>query len=230
MPEYFEAADQPPCLPAVRVFVDTTMKSAPLAVPAGALEDLCVEKTPENSIRDTSRKALGNLLHAWFALEFGIPARPEEREKRVCDFCTLWHTEELWPDAEKYLFHFSDALRSRIEELAGEYTSLEYRTEEPVFVREEGGGGFRTLEQRFDLMVRVARADGSERWFLIDHKCGNYTGMDDAALCDGLARDYGAQMGEYLHAMRAMGRECSCWIHLPLEGRMLEFRLKEGEF
>ena len=62
---------------------------------------------------------------------------------------------------------------------------------------------------------------------IIDHKCGNYKGRPD--LKEHLMAAYGPRQSDYIRALRAMGRECRCWLHLPLEGRMLEFTLKEEE-
>ena len=228
LPERFEEAKGQNHLPAPQPLLDTSLEMPAPAVPAGKLETFS-EETSDEGIRCT-RKELGNMFHAWFALELSAPASPEEREGRLKDFCSLWCTDELWPEAGKHLFRFSDALRSRVQDLAEEHASLEWRTEEVFFVREEGRDGcFRNSELRLDLLVRVLRADGSEHWLIIDHKCGNYGGKDAATLCDDLARDYGPQMGGYIRALRAIGRECRCWLHLPLEGRMLEFTLNENE-
>lgn len=226
LPDRFEETGGQSLLPAPQPLLEPSLEAPAPAVPAGDLEAFAAE-TSDEGIRCT-RRELGNMFHAWFALELSAPASPGEREARMQDFCALWRTDELWPDAGKHLFRFSDALRSRVQALAGEHASLEWRTEEVFFVREEGRDGcFRTSELRLDLLVRILRADGSEHWLIIDHKCGNYGGKDDALLRADLARDYGPQMGGYLRALHAMGRECRCWLHLPLEGKMLEFRLGE---
>ena len=81
---------------------------------------------------------------------------------------------------------------------------------------------------RVDFMAEVRHADGTPGpCVIIDHKCGNYDGQDEDALKEHLVRAYGQRQSEYLHALRAMGRSCECWLHLPLEGKMLELRLPE---
>lgn len=221
----FDTKEVPVRLPVCRSCFHAQPEGPVWAEPAGFRTVLSRKKIAADGIRG-NRRELGNMLHAWFALEFGAPARSEEREARLRDFCSLWRTDELWPDAPSYLYRFSDSLRTQVKILAGEHESLEWRTEEVLSVHEKCGDGCsRSVELRVDLLVRVCRKGKNDLWFIIDHKCGDVHGMDQAELRTELAREYGDQMGGYIRALRIMGRECRCWVYLPLEGRMLEFAL-----
>ena len=105
---------------------------------------------------------------------------------------------------------------------------LEHRLEENAY----GLTASRLDSMRVDLMAEVRRADGTAGPFLIiDHKCGNYGkfGDDMENLARHLTEAYGQRQSEYIRALHAMDRECQCWLHLPLEGRMLELKLNDGE-
>jgi len=197
---------------------------------------------------DAPRDQLGNMLHGWFAVWFGMSREQREAErasgrmqKRLERFCALWNeafTPPLWPEAGKYLIPLSDALEkavqdwfeSRAEKHPGD--ELAIRTEWPLEHRleESANGTFRLDSMRVDLMAEVRRADGTPGpCLIIDHKCGDYGrfGTDEKKLAEHLTEAYGQRQSEYMRALHATGRECSCWLHLPLEGRMLELRLPE---
>ncbi len=63
----------------------------------------------------------------------------------------------------------------------------------------------------------------------IDHKCGDYEQFTDEKLKEHLIEEYGARQTDYVRALRAMGRVCRCWLHLPLEGRVLEILANDKE-
>ncbi len=199
---------------------------------------------------DAPRDQLGNMLHGWFAVWFGMGREQREAERtsgrmqaRLERFCALWNeafTPPLWPEAGKYLIPLSDALEkavqdwfeSREEKRPGD--ELAIRTEWPLEHRLEesvnGVAASRLDSMRVDLMAEVRRADGtSGPCLIIDHKCGSYEGKSDKDLEQHLTNAYGQRQSDYIRALRDMGRECRCWLHLPLEGRMLEFTLNENE-
>lgn len=196
------------------------------------------------------RDQLGNMLHGWFAVWFGMSREQREAErssgrmqKRLERFCALWNkafTPPLWPDAGKYLIPLSDALEQAVQGWFDKCKDkspgdeLIIRTEWPLEHRlEENVGGVeasRLDSMRVDLMAEVRRADGTPGpCLIIDHKCGNYDGKSAEDLKLHLTSAYGQRQSEYMRALHATGRECQCWLHLPLEGRMLEFKLKENK-
>ena len=198
--------------------------------------------------QNAERDQLGNMLHGWFAVWFGMGREQREVErasgsmqKRLERFCALWNEAfSLWPDAAKHLPAMSDALEKAVQDWFDERADkrpgdeLVIRTEWPLEHRlEEAANGitaFRLDSMRVDLMAEVRRADGSAGpCLIIDHKCGNYEGKSSDDLKQHLTYAYGQRQSDYLRALRAMGRECGCWLHLPLEGRMLELELNDGE-
>ena len=200
---------------------------------------------------DAPRDQLGNMLHGWFAVCFGMSKEQREAERasgrmqaRLERFCALWNeafTPPLWPDAGKHLIPLSDALEKAVQDWFDAREGkrpgdeLVLRTEWPLEHRleESANGASRLDSMRVDLMAEVRRADGtSGPCLIIDHKCGDYErfGSNAEKLAEHLTEAYGQRQSEYMRALHAMGRECSCWLHLPLEGRMLEFRLpQQGE-
>lgn len=195
---------------------------------------------------DSPRDQLGNMLHGWFAVWFGMTREQREKErssgrmaKRIERFCSLWNdafTPPLWSDAGKFLIPLSDALEkavldwfnSEAEKRPGD--ELVIRTEWPLEHRLEEGVGTRLDSMRVDLMAEVRHADGTAGpCLIVDHKCGDYRGRPEEDLKKHLLDSYGQRQSDYLRALHAMGRECQCWLHLPLEGRMLEFSLNGNE-
>lgn len=200
---------------------------------------------------DAPRDQLGNMLHGWFAVCFGMSKEQREAERasgrmqaRLERFCALWNeafTPPLWPDAGKHLIPLSDALEKAVQDWFDAREGkrpgdeLVLRTEWPLEHRleESANGASRLDSMRVDLMAEVRRADGtSGPCLIIDHKCGDYErfGSNAEKLAGHLTEAYGQRQSDYMRALHAMGRECQCWLHLPLEGRMLEFRLpQQGE-
>ena len=195
---------------------------------------------------DAPRDQLGNMLHGWFAVWFGMNREQREAERasgrmerRLERFCTLWNEAfALWPDAAEHLPAMSDALEQAVQDWFDKRKDkrpgdeLILRTEWPLEHRlEESANGVaacRLDSMRVDLMAEVRRADGTNGpCLIIDHKCGSYKGRPD--LKEHLTESYGQRQSDYMRALHDMGRECSCWLHLPLEGRMLEFTLNENE-
>ncbi|WP_458401179.1 UvrD-helicase domain-containing protein [Mailhella sp.] len=202
--------------------------------------------------QNVERDQLGNMLHSWFAVWFGMGKEQREEERssgwmanRLERFCALWNdafTPPLWSDAGKFMIPLSDALEkavldwfnSEAEKRPGD--ELVIRTEWPLEHRlEESAKGItasRLDSMRVDLMAEVRHADGTAGpCLIVDHKCGNYGkfGDDMENLARHLTEAYGQRQSEYIRALHAMGRECQCWLHLPLEGRMLEFKLNNGD-
>lgn len=192
------------------------------------------------------RDQLGNMLHGWFAVWFGMSREQREAElasgrmqKRLEHFCRLWNDAfSLWPDAAAHLPALSDALEKTVcdwFELRADKRpddELILRTEWPLEHRLEEGEAtlpsFRLDSMRVDFMAEVRHADGTPGpCVIVDHKCGNYDGQVEEELKEHLVRAYGQRQSEYLRALCAMGRSCECWLHLPLEGKMLELRLPE---
>jgi len=199
---------------------------------------------------DVPRDQLGNMLHGWFAVWFGMSREQREAERtsgrmqaRLERFCSLWNeafTPPLWPEAADYLPAMSDALEKAVQDwfesrekkrsgdelvIRTEWT-LEHRLEE------NANGASRLDSMRVDLMAEVRRADGTPApCLIIDYKCGDYGrfGTDEKKLTEHLTESYGQRQSDYIRALHATGRECRCWLHLPLEGRMLEFTLNESE-
>ena len=193
---------------------------------------------------DAPRDQLGNMLHGWFAVWFGMGKTQREEERssgrlqaRLERFCALWNEAfQLWPDAAAYLPVLSDSLEKNVErwfedrEEKSLGDELVIRTEWPLEHRLEEGVGTRLDSMRVDLMAEVRHADGTTGPCLIlDHKCGNYEGKDGEELKAHLVRAYGQRQSEYLCALHAIGRKPSCWLHLPLEGKMLELSLNTNE-
>ena len=184
------------------------------------------------------------MLHGWFAVWFGMGKTQREEERssgrlqaRLERFCALWNEAfQLWPDAAAYLPVLSDSLEKNVErwfedrEEKSLGDELVIRTEWPLEHRLEEGVGTRLDSMRVDLMAEVRHADGTTGPCLIlDHKCGNYEGKDGEELKAHLVRAYGQRQSEYLCALHAIGRKPSCWLHLPLEGKMLELSLNTNE-
>ena len=193
---------------------------------------------------EAPRDQLGNMLHGWFAVWFsmGKTQREEERssgrlQARLERFCALWNQAfQLWPDAAAHLPVLSDSLEKAVEswfegrEEKRPGDELVIRTEWPLEHRLEEGAGTRLDSMRVDLMAEVRHADGTPGPCLIlDHKCGNYAGKDSEELKAHLVLAYGQRQSEYLCALHAIGRKPSCWLHLPLEGKMLELTLNTNE-
>ena len=195
-----------------------------------------------------SRKQLGNMVHGWFAVCFGMSDEQrleEERsgrmDKRLEHLCTLWNSPvPLWNHAESPLKSMSEALRdvvnewfeSRADKDPGD--RLVIRTEWPLEERRmepaREGTRFRTESMRLDMLAEVVHGDGTAGPCLaIDHKCGDYEQFTDEKLKEHLIEEYGARQTDYVRALRAMGRVCRCWLHLPLEGRVLEILANDKE-
>ena len=194
-------------------------------------------------VGDAPRDQLGNMLHAWFAVWFAMSERQRKREqengrmkKRLQRFCSLWNNAfTLWPDAEKHLEQLCEALQKALLGWFGsrkepdEGDTLLIHTEWPLeymIEKKQGyGGAHCTDAMRLDLLAEVLRADGrAGECLIIDHKCGNYDDMNDETLARHLAQAYGKRQEEYMLALRATGRDCRCWLHLPLEGKILEMK------
>ncbi|MBR3880653.1 MAG: hypothetical protein IKJ34_03550, partial [Mailhella sp.] len=70
------------------------------------------------------RDQLGNMLHGWFAVWFGMSREQREAErasgrmvKRLERFCTLWNESfKLWEDAQAHLPALSDALENAVQD------------------------------------------------------------------------------------------------------------------
>ena len=188
-----------------------------------------------------SRKQLGNMVHGWFAVCFGMSDEQrleEERsgrmEKRLAHLCELWNRPvSLWNHAESPLRSMSDALRDAVHEWFETRTDkapgdrLVMHTEWPLAeTRVEAsseGRRFCTESMRLDMLAEVVHHDGiAGPCLIIDHKCGDYEQLTDEELKQHLIEKYGARQTDYIRALHAMGRSCRCWLHLPLEGRMLE--------
>lgn len=192
---------------------------------------------------DAPRDRLGDMLHGWFAVWFGMSEQQRRRElasgrmrERLERFCALWNEPEpLWPDAHLHLEALSESLaealqrwfEGRADKRPGD--ALVVRTEWPVERLIGDEGGFRTDGMRLDLLAEVCREDGSfGPCLMVDHKCGRYEAFaEEAALAEHLCTHYGKRQSEYVRALRAMGRECRALLHLPLEGRMLELCVPE---
>ena len=122
---------------------------------------------------EAPRDQLGNMLHGWFAVWFGMTREQREKErssgrmqKRLERFCALWNEAfPLWPAAAKHLPTMSDALEkavldwfeSRTDKRPGD--ELVIRTEWPLEHRlEEDTNGIaasRLDSMRVDLMAEV---------------------------------------------------------------------------
>ena len=192
---------------------------------------------------DAPRDRLGDMLHGWFAVWFGMEEQQRRRElasgrmrERLERFCALWNEPEpLWPDASLHLEALSENLaealqhwfEGRADKRPGD--ALVVRTEWPVERLLGDEGGFRTDAMRLDLLAEVLREDGSfGPCLMVDHKCGRYEAFaEETALAEHLCAHYGKRQSEYVRALRAMGRECRALLHLPLEGRMLELCVPE---
>lgn len=213
--------------------------------------DFCGAGADVSSIPSkVERDQLGNMLHGWFAVWFGMTREQREAERassrmaeRIERFCALWNeafTSPLWPDAGKFLIPLADALEkavldwfnNREDKHPGD--ELVIRTEWPLEHRlEEAANGIvasRLDSMRVDLMAEVLRADGTAGpCLIVDHKCGKYDRKSAEDLKQHLTEAYGQRQSDYMRALYAMGRKCQCWLHLPLEGRMLELKLNDGE-
>ena len=206
-------------------------------------EDVPGYRPVRGIVEDAPRDRLGDMLHGWFAVWFGMSGerRSEERacgrmQKRLERFCALWNEPEpLWPEAALYLEELSEHLgtalqrwfEGRADKRPGD--ALVIRTEWPVEHLPDGETSFRTDAMRLDLLAEVRRADGTcGPCLMVDHKCGRYEAFaEKEALAEHLKEAYGARQRDYMLALRAMGRECRCLLHLPLEGKFLELRLTE---
>lgn len=195
-----------------------------------------------------SRKQLGNMVHGWFAICFGMSDEQrleEERsgrmEKRLAHLCELWNRPiPLWNHAESPLRRMSDALRDAVNEwfatradrVPGDRLVIhtEWPLEETYVETSSEGDRFRTESMRLDMLAEVVHHDGTAgSCLIIDHKCGDYEQFTDEELKQHLIEEYGARQTDYVRALRVMGRACRCWLHLPLEGRMLELLANDEE-
>ena len=213
-------------------------------VPASRASSLWsfADAVPVAASDEVARSELGNMIHAWLTLWFGMSREKREREQRSGRwmerrraFCALWNEQTpIWPDAESWLDKAAERLCEEVERrweparTKGEGDRLVWRTEWPLEVCRETPEGELRRTMRVDMLVELRHGDGTcGPCLIIDHKCGDYARFaTEEALSKHLQEAYAVQMAGYLQAFADMGRECRCWMHLPLEGKMLEFSLQ----
>lgn len=213
-------------------------------VPASRASSLWsfADAVPVAASDEVARSELGNMIHAWLTLWFGMSREKREREQssgrwmeRRRAFCALWNEQmPIWPDAEYWLDKAAERLCEEVEKrweparTRREGDRLVWRTEWPLEVCREMPEGELRRTMRVDMLVELRHEDGTcGPCLIIDHKCGDYARFaTEEALSKHLQEAYAVQMAGYLQAFADMGRECQCWMHLPLEGKMLEFSLQ----
>ena len=181
------------------------------------------DAVPVAASDEVARSELGNMIHAWLTLWFGMSREKREREQssgrwmeRRRAFCALWNEQTpIWPDAESWLDKAAERLCEEVEKrweparTRREGDRLVWRTEWPLEVCRETPEGELRRTMRVDMLVELRHEDGTcGPCLIIDHKCGDYARFaTDEALLKHLQEAYAVQMAGYLQAFADMGRE-----------------------